>query len=140
MSAPAPSHPIDWRLAGVDTADIGVIDRFVDPAYADHNPPPFQQGNDREAVRGAFEYALKAFSDFQHEVVAQYADGDTVITRILARGRHTGDFMGVPATNKDVSMEGIAIHRVADGKVVEHWAQVDAINLLMQIGALPPLG
>ena len=127
-------------LAGVDTGDVGVLDRFVDPAYDDHNPPPFQQGNDREAVRDAFEYALKAFSDFTHEIVAQYSDGDTVITRIVGRGRHTGEFLGVPATGKDVEMEGIAIHRVVDGKVVEHWAQVDAVNLLMQMGAIPPPG
>jgi predicted ester cyclase len=91
-------------------------------------------------MRDAFEYALKAFSDFHHEVVAQYAEGDTVVTRIVGRGRHTGELLGVPATNKEVSMEGIAIHRIADGKVVEHWAQVDAASLLMQIGAIPPPG
>jgi predicted ester cyclase len=34
-------------------------------------------------------------------------------------------------------MEGIAIHRVADGKLVEHWGQVDAIDLMMQMGAIP---
>jgi predicted ester cyclase len=46
--------------------------------------------------------------------------------------------MGVPPTHKDVTMEGIAIHRVVDGKIVEHWSQVDGLGLLMQMGAIPP--
>lgn len=125
-------------LSRVDTGDIGCLDEFVDSSYDDHNPPPFQgEARGMEGARDAFAYALKAFSDFRHEIHEQYADGDVVISRITGQGRHTGDFMGVPATNRDVSMEGIAIHRVVDGKVVEHWAQVDGMGLLMQMGAIP---
>ncbi|HWC35615.1 MAG TPA: ester cyclase [Mycobacteriales bacterium] len=125
-------------LAGVDTGDVTVIDKFVADGYHDHNPPPFQQGDDRDAVKGAFQYALGAFTDFKHEVVAQYSDGDYVISRIVGSGKHTGEFMGVPGTGQQVSMEGITIHRIEAGQVLEHWAQVDAANLLMQIGAIPP--
>jgi predicted ester cyclase len=125
-------------LSKVDTGDVAALDEFVAEKYDDHNPPPFQQGNDIAAARDAFAYALKAFSDFSHEVKDQYADGDVVITRLVGRGRHTGEFMGVPPTNQEVSMEGIAIHRVADGKIVEHWSQVDGLGLLMQMGAIPP--
>jgi steroid delta-isomerase-like uncharacterized protein len=126
-------------FAKVDTGDVGVLDDHVADGYDDHNPPPFQgPARGLEGARDAFAYALKAFSDFKHEVLAQYADGDTVITRVVGRGRHTGDFMGVPATDKEVSMEGIAIHRFEDGKIVEHWSQVDSLGLLMQLGAVPP--
>jgi predicted ester cyclase len=127
-------------LTGVDTGDVGVLDTYVDPTYDDHNPPPFQQGTGMDGARQAFTYALGAFSDFRHEISAQYADGDVVITRITGSAKHTGEFLGIPATGKQVSMEGIAIHRIADGKVVEHWAQVDAMNLMMQMGAIPPPG
>ena len=139
MSAEEMKDVVRRYLARIDTGDIGVVDEFVAEGYDDHNPPPFQ--SDARGVAGArdaFAYALKAFSDFRHEIHAQYVDGDHVITRVTGRGRHTGDFMGIPATNKDVSMEGIAIHRVVDGKVVEHWAQIDALGLLMQLGAVPP--
>ena len=125
-------------LEKVDTGDVGVLDTYLDVGYDDHNPPPVQRGNDLDAVRGAFTYALGVFSDFSHEVLAQYSDGDYVISRIVGRGRHTGEFLGIPPTGKDVSMEGITIHRVVDGQITEHWAQVDAANLLMQMGALPP--
>jgi len=125
-------------LKRVDTGDVGVIDEFVQPGYEDHNPPPFQgEARGADGARDAFSYALKAFSDFHHEIHDQFADGDVVITRVSGHGRHTGEFMGIPPTNKDVSMEGIAIHRIADGKVVEHWSQVDALGLLTQMGAIP---
>jgi steroid delta-isomerase-like uncharacterized protein len=127
-------------MAKVDTGDITVLDKFLSDGYDDHNPPPFQQGTGHEAGRAAFNYALNAFSDFKHEIVAQYADGDTVITRLVGSGKHTGEFMGVPATGKQVSMEGIAIHRVENGKLVEHWSTVDALSLLMQMGAIPAPG
>jgi predicted ester cyclase len=37
-------------------------------------------------------------------------------------------------------MEGIAVHRIVDGKLVEHWAQIDALGLLIQLGVVPPPG
>jgi len=128
-------------LEGADRNDISILEETVEPNYADHNPPPFQgTGTGLEGARDAFMAATKIFSDWSHEVVAQFSDGDYVITRVIGRGRHTGEFFGIPPSNKDVEMEGIAIHRIVDGKIVEHWGQVDAMGLMMQIGAMPPAG
>ena len=113
-------------LQAVDSGDVSVVKQFVHPDYVDHNPPPF--------------HGLDAFSDFYHEIEEQYVDGDTVITRLVGYGKHTGDFLGIPPTGKDVRMEGIAIHRIAERKLVEHWAQIDAVGLLVQLGAIPPPG
>jgi len=126
---------------GADHNDISVIDEVVDDDYVDHNPPPFQgPATGAEGARDAFTTAGKIFSDWRHEVLDQFAEGDFVITHVVGRGKHTGDFMGIPASNNEVSMEGIAIHRVVDGKIVEHWGQVDGVGLLTQMGVLPPLG
>jgi predicted ester cyclase len=128
-------------LEGADRNDISILDETVEPDYADHNPPPFQgPATGIEGAREAFTVATKIFTDWSHEVVEQFSDGDYVITRVIGRGKHTGDFLGIPASNKDVQMEGIAIHRIVDGKIVEHWGQVDAMGLMMQIGAVPPPG
>jgi predicted ester cyclase len=128
-------------LEAVDTGKVGVLEQFLPGGYEDHNPPPFPGLTPGlPGVRKAFEYALDAFSDFRHEIEAQYAEGDTVITRLTAYGRHTGEFLGVPATGTEVKMQGIAIHRVVDGQLVEHWAQVDALGLLQQLGAFPAPG
>lgn len=128
-------------LEGADRSDISVLDETVAADYTDHNPPPFQgPGTGVDGARDAFTAATKIFSDWSHEVVQQFTDGDFVISRIVGRGKHTGEFLGIPASDKDVQMEGIAIHRVVDGKIVEHWSQVDAMGMLMQIGAIPPPG
>jgi predicted ester cyclase len=128
-------------LEGADRSDISVLDETVEPNYVDHNPPPFQGPNTGiEGARDAFTTATKIFSDWSHEVLQQFSDGDFVITRVVGRGKHTGDFLGIPATDKDVQMEGIAIHRVVDGKIVEHWGQVDAMGMLVQMGVVPPPG
>lgn len=128
-------------LAGADANDIGVLEEVLADDYVDHNPPPFQGPEPGLAgARDGFTVATKIFSDWHHEVLAQYADGDIVITRVVGRGKHTGEMMGFPASNNEVSMEGIAIHRIADGKIAEHWGQVDAAGLLMQMGAFPPPG
>ena len=125
-------------FAGVDAAREEILDEVIDTDYTDHNPPPFQGPTPGLAgAHDAWQYAVKAFSDWQHDVQAQYTDGDVVISRVSGRAKHTGDFLGVPATGREVTMDGIAIHRVVDGKLVEHWGQVDAMSLMMQIGALP---
>jgi predicted ester cyclase len=125
-------------LAAADANDISVLDEVLAEGYVDHNPPPFQgPATGSQGARDAFTTAGKIFSDWSHEVLAQYSDGDFVITRVVGRGKHTGEFMGLPASNAEVSMEGISIHRVADGKLVEHWGQVDGAGLLMQMGAMP---
>jgi predicted ester cyclase len=128
-------------LEGADRNDISILDDTLATDCADHNPPPFAASGDGiDAARETFTTAGKIFSDWSHEVVQQFSDGDFVITRLIGRGKHTGEFLGIPASNNDVQMEGIAIHRVVDGKIVEHWGQVDGVAMLAQMGALPPLG
>jgi len=91
-------------LERVDIGDIGGVDEFLGSDYLDHNPPPFPGlTSGTEGARQAFSYALKAFSDFRHEIEDQYADGDRVITRVTGYGKHTGDFLGIPPTGKDVN-------------------------------------
>jgi len=99
----------EW-LQAVDTGDVGVLDKYLDSGFIDHNPPPFQGPNTGvQGAKDAFSYALGAFSNFRHEVEEQFVDGDRVISRITGYGTHTGEFLGIPPTGKEVRMEGIAI-------------------------------
>jgi predicted ester cyclase len=141
MSAEQNKALVRSWLEAVDSGDVSVVEKFLDPDYVDHNPPPFPgMPPGLEGARRAFIHGLDAFSGFHHEIEEQYADGETVITRLVGYGKHTGDFLGIPPTGKDVRMEGIAIHRIVERKLVEHWAQIDAVGLLVQLGAIPPPG
>jgi len=65
---------------------------------------------------------------------------DKVVHRFTLRGTHSGSFMGIPPTGRVVTTSGIVIDRLADGKVVESWVSLDALNLMRQLGAAPTLG
>jgi steroid delta-isomerase-like uncharacterized protein len=138
MSAEQNKALVRKWFEAIDTGDVSIVADFVAPDYVDHNPPPFPVGGPGlDGVEQTYKYALNAFGEFRHVIDDMLADGDKVITRVTATGRHTGDFVGIPPTGKEVSMSGIAIHRIADGKLAEHWGQVDAFGLLVQLGAVP---
>ena len=76
-----------------------------------------------------------AFPDARISVDDSIAEGDCVVSRWTLTGTHRGEFQGVPATGRAVTMTGIEFNRVADGKIGEHWAQFDLMGLMQQIGA-----
>jgi predicted ester cyclase len=122
----------------IDTGDSSILDRYIGAVYRDHHPPPFASRTPGMAgLKETFDIGLGIFSEFKHVVEDQVSEGDRVATRITGSGRHTGPFLGIPPTNRLVTMSGIAIHRVSEGRLVEHWGQVDAVGLLSQMGALP---
>jgi steroid delta-isomerase-like uncharacterized protein len=78
----------------------------------------------------------RAFPDLAVTVLDQVAEGDMVATRWRARGTHRGPFAGVPATGRPVTITAIHLHRVAGGRLAEHWEAIDLLPLLRQLGAL----
>lgn len=122
----------------IDTGDASILNRYIKGDYVDHNPAPFaSKAPGMAGFKETFRIGLDMFSEFKHVVDDQVAEGDKVATRITGSGRHVGAFLGIPPTNKMVTMSGIAIHRIADGRLVEHWGQVDGVGLLAQMGAIP---
>ncbi len=77
---------------------------------------------------------VEGFPDLHLTVEDTAGDGDLVAQRIHFEGTHTGEFQGLPATGKKVSFDGLELNRLVDGKVAEHWVQLDALTLLQQIG------
>jgi len=65
------------------------------------------------------------------------AEADKVVVRFTFRATYVGGFMNIPATGQQVAMPGIIIYRIADGKIVEHWMQVDSAALMQQLGVQP---
>jgi predicted ester cyclase len=119
-----------------DAADWSVIDDYVAPDFVAHNAPLPGVSLDRDGMKQAAEI-FRVASPGRHEIVQQVAEGDLVVTHIRGIGVHAGELMGIPATHRDVTTEGIAIHRVRDGRIVEYWAVVDVAGVLGQLGVLP---
>jgi steroid delta-isomerase-like uncharacterized protein len=93
-----------------------------------------------EGAKVAHQIMLTGFPDYQTTIEDLLAEGDKVAARIRMTGTHTGSFMGIPATGKQVSFTGIYIARIEDGKIVEHWGEEDSVSLLTQLGAMPKMG
>jgi SnoaL-like polyketide cyclase len=111
------------------------VDAFIAPTasfYMAGSPPL-----NREQMQGMLGFFYGAFSGLHHTIEDQMAEGDKVMSRITLHGNHTGAFQGIPPTGIAIALEEIVIDRFAEGKVVEHWASVDMLGLLQQLGAIP---
>jgi predicted ester cyclase len=118
------------------TSDWSILDEYIAEDFVAHNPPVPGVTLDREGMKQAAEI-FRVATPGRHEIRMQIAEGDLVVSHIVGRGVHAGELLGIPATNKEVETEGIAIHRTRDGKIVEYWAVTDIARVLQQVGALP---
>ena len=94
-------------------------------------PPGKQTGMDNLIL--SHQVFFSAFSNLRLEVLDQVEEHDKVASRVKLSGTHTGEFMGLPASNKEFQMTGIRIDRVENDKIVEHWANYDLAGLLEQL-------
>ena len=118
-----------------DSSDWSVLDEFIAEDVLVHTPLLPGCAPSREGIKQAAEIFRQA-TPGRHAITTQVAEGDLVVSHIVGRGVHAGELLGVPATGKQVETEGIAIHRIADGKIVEHWQVADVARVLQQVGAL----
>jgi predicted ester cyclase len=79
----------------------------------------------------------EAFPDLRLTVQDIMAEGDMVAARVAFRGTHRGEFQGIPPTDKEVNFTAMEFNRVIDGKVEEHWVELDLFGLMQQLGAIP---
>jgi predicted ester cyclase len=129
-------------MSTIDANDGGnwdVLDNYIAENFVAHHAPAPGVTLDRAGMKNAAEI-FRVGAPGSHEIVMQIAEGDLVVSYIRGRGIHTGDLFGIPATNKSVETEGIAIHRVRNGKIVEYWSVVDFAGILAQLGLLPVAG
>ena len=120
----------------IDKGNIDAMDELVAEDYINHDPPPFPGLTSGLA---GLKQAFKAFWEATpgtHEIEDQIAEGDKVVTRLRGVGRHEGELFGIPASGNEMNVKAIAIHRIANGKIVEHWSAVDSAANMAQLGLI----
>ena len=90
-----------------------------------------------EALMQYFASIREAFPDLRRTVDDQFTDDIHVVTRWTYAGTHRGLFMGIAPTGKRITITGISIHRIADGRIVEEWQEWNSLGLLQQLGVVP---
>ena len=103
---------------------------YVAYAPASLEPAPL----DSEAWTRFLAGFVEAFPDLRLTVEDAVAEGDLVAQRVHFEGTHTGEFQGLPPTHRKVSFSGLELNRFVDGRVAEHWFQMDSLTLLQQLG------
>ncbi len=133
MSTKSNKALIRRYFKAIDTGDVSVLERYVSPAFVDHDASP-GQSPDREGLKQSFLSSLAALPGY-HRVDELIAEGDKVVARVTGYGTHEGTYRGIPATGKKVRMSGIVIWRIRRGKIVERWAASHVEDLMEQIRA-----
>ncbi len=123
-----------WELANQHNPDL--IEEFYAPDLVWHEPDREIRGYE-EAKQLASQY-FQAFPDINITVDDVIAEGDKVVTRYTIRGTHQGEIEDFgPPTGRQIELEGITIHRIEGGKIVEEWERWDNLSLLQQLGLAP---
>ena len=94
----------------------------------------------RDGPAGMIETASwlrETFGNPTLEVQDIVAEGDRVVIRVLCRGTHVGELMGIPPTGKSFEVQQFHEYRIQDGQIAEHWACRDDIGMMRQLGVIP---
>jgi steroid delta-isomerase-like uncharacterized protein len=123
---------------GPSKGDLRAADELLAPNFALHIPLPSTPG-----IQGMNDVITACRAVFEHlnvTILDLVAEDDKVAARFTARGIHKGAFMGLPPTGKSITMTGIEIFRIENGKIAELWGEANLLGLMQQLGILPSLG
>jgi steroid delta-isomerase-like uncharacterized protein len=121
---------------GFNKGNMAVIDELVAANHVNHadnvhGPEQYKQ------FISAYRAALP---DLKMAIQFQVAEGDKVVNHWAAQGTHRGNLMGIPPTGKQVTITGTYIARIANGKILEEWGNMDTLGMMQQLGVIPPMG
>ena len=116
---------------------LEVVNELISPNHALQGPTVFGSSIGPEAYKRQVSSLLEAYPDLLWTIEDTIAEKDRVVACWTLSGTHKGDFMGVPATNKKVSVSGMTIHHIAGGKIMDSHTNWDALGMMQQLGAVP---
>lgn len=113
---------------------LEVVDEIAWPDHVEHHPFPGQ----RQGVEGFKQRVSMVRAAFNPTFTIEQliAEGDKVAVMWSNRCEHVGEWFGFPPTGKSLTVHGVDIHRLRDGRLAEHWDAVDISEFLVSVGAM----
>jgi len=116
-----------------NTGNMNIVDELYATNFVNHNPNA-PDVRDLEGLKKWAKASFASFPDTHITIKDMVAEGDKVAKRWTFRATHKGDFFGIPPTGKQVAWTGTTIYRIAGGKIVEIWWNIDVLGLFQQMG------
>jgi len=122
-------------IEALNKQDLSSLDDLVAPDYINHTKDYTIEGAKRER-----KMLYKGFPDFHATIEDIIAEGDKILVRVKSTMTHTGEYLGFAPTGKKITVRGVNIWRIVDGKLVEGWTDFnfyrDDLNLFKQLGII----
>ncbi len=112
--------------------NLTVFDELLSPDFVDRSLLP-GQGPTREDLKRSVAEAQATFTKISFTIEEQIAEGDKVVTKYTERSVSRGEYAGIPPTGTEENIEGIYIHRIREGKIVEEWSELQAVPYLERL-------
>ena len=116
--------------------DTAVADELIATNLTLRNPPAVI--NSLEDYKKGMAGFHKAFPDLRFTIEDLIAEGDEMAVRWTMRGTHLGEYQGRPPSGKAVTVTGVSVFRMANGKIQEINVHMDRLGMMEQLGWLPP--
>ena len=116
----------DWSL---ETLQRNLTDDFIDHAAMQGDPPGL------EGVQMRFSAWAAAFEEAMEENAMIVGEQDLLAVMYTLHAKHSGEFMGVPASGRKVAIPGMEVVRIRDGKIAEHWGIYDFLRTAEEINS-----
>ena len=115
-------------------ADENWWTRHIAPAFVRHDPGlPFQVVGPA-GVKALAEALLPGIPDMTLPIEDVIAEGEKVLVRLRVKGTHGGPLMGMAATGRKIDIAVLDLFQIRDGRLIEHWALLDNLGMLKQLG------
>jgi len=119
---------------------LEAVDKYLSPSHALVDPNAIDEKTGPEAYQAIVARFLRAFSGLKFEVQDMVCEKDKVVASWIISGTHIGEYNGIAPTNKKVLVEGISIHQIEDGRIMDTSSVWDTLGLLKKIGAIVTVG
>jgi steroid delta-isomerase-like uncharacterized protein len=126
-----------WLEEVWNKVNLDAVDELCTTNFSFNYAAP-RASSDQEGYKKTVAMLTAGVSDIKTTAEDMVAEGDKVAVRWKGSAKHTGEFMGVTGTGKQITWTGISIIHIEDGKIAEEWGEMDMLGMMQQVGIIPP--
>jgi steroid delta-isomerase-like uncharacterized protein len=118
---------------------LHVIDELISKSHALNDPTTEGSSVGPAAYREHMQRLISAFPDLRFLVEDHICEKDKVVAVWCITGTHKREAFGIAPTNRKISVSGITVHQLANGKILDSQAAWDVLGVMVQLGVARPI-